>query len=303
VSPSRQHVAVDRSGAASRLLVLAIRGKAEDERALLESRNAIKQFDRLVEPIREAITPGARFRPACGHRSSAFLSSVAPTGDHARIAWRRGTRMGALGVVAPIFLGLGLVCCEAPEGGGPIADCPPRSAPVCGEPCDNPCGNGCLPCVDPGGDYCTDGAIRRCRSSCIEIIETCPAPDACAGSICAESIADCDAVRMAYENQVASQAVVAIVRTDSSGLPPGEYGPGCPNDCAVVPGDCESGLDTCWLVGWRTSEMDRLSRLYRRLGCAPLASCECPARETQLSCVGVVEADGGVHGACVKPQP
>jgi Fic family protein len=34
----------------------------EDERALLESRNAIKQFDRLVELIREATAPGGRFR-------------------------------------------------------------------------------------------------------------------------------------------------------------------------------------------------------------------------------------------------
>lgn len=35
---------------------------SEEERALLESKNAVRQFDRLVELIRVAVAAGARFR-------------------------------------------------------------------------------------------------------------------------------------------------------------------------------------------------------------------------------------------------
>lgn len=208
----------------------------------------------------------------------------------------------ARGFVATICLVLSLFSCEQ-DVGGPIGDCFPGETPACGQPCYNPCGYECSGCLDVGRDYCAGGAIRRCKTNCIETMETCSEPDACAGSICAESVADCEAVRTAYENELLfGRSVVAVVRTGSSGWPPGEYGPGCPGDCAIVPGDCESGLETCWLVGWRTSEMDRLAKLYQRLGCAPSPVCDCPDRETELSCVGVPDADGNFHNACVTPE-
>lgn len=126
-------------------------------------------------------------------------------------------------IVACASVALGLTACD-PDVGGPIVDCVPHPTPACGQPCENDCGSGCDSCLDVGRDYCAGGAVRRCRSYCIETIEVCPMPDACAGSICAKSVDDCDAVRAAYHDEItASQgrSIVAVVRTDSSSLPPG----------------------------------------------------------------------------------
>ena len=204
--------------------------------------------------------------------------------------------------IAMACLMLGLASCEQSEHGGFIVDCLPSGPPPCDHPCDDACG--CAACYETQ-ERCESGVIRRCKTNCIEAVETCPAPDACIGSKCAKSVADCDAVRAAYENELArSSSMVTVVRSGSSGLVPGEYAAGCPSDCAVVPGDCEAGLETCWWVGARTAEIDRLAGLYRRLGCAPPQSCDCPAPETALVCTSVHDAGGNyLRNACVKSQP
>ena len=174
--------------------------------------------------------------------------------------------------------------------------CSPRPR-LCGEVCSAPC---CVPCT-PGAASCADGVITQCLAEgCVAAVQSCSQVDACIGSGCAESAADCAAVRAAYEAEVSPTTnglVVALVRSGSS-LRGGEYGPGCPNDCAVEAGDCASGLDTCWLVGYRTSEAARLAELYARLGCPSLGACDCPPVDWQLSC-RTISDDAGVHEACV----
>lgn len=171
------------------------------------------------------------------------------------------------------------------------------------EECGNPCGGGCGDCFPEGKVSCTDGKVTRCEGSCVEVLEVCSNQDACALTTCAESVKDCDAVRDAYNAQlqiVPGTSVAAVVREGDAGLPPGEYGSGCPDDCSVVPGDCSVGLETCWLVGRRTTEMDRLAALYERLGCSEAKECDCPPLDVTLTC-RYSEADNEYdsHNVCV----
>ena len=193
--------------------------------------------------------------------------------------------------------------CFDGRSGGPIGDCFPRPPPVCGSVCDNPCGSGCAPCGHASDvKWCSEGQVLRCRdSSCVEVVEVCPEADACVTTSCAKSVNDCGAVRDAYEAEL-GRATAAVVREGAAGLTAGEYGESCPGDCAVVAGDCAVGLETCWLVGWRSSEIERLAALYARLGCPGAKACNCPPLDVALTvtCRGVSSADGGVvHNACV----
>lgn len=181
-------------------------------------------------------------------------------------------------------------------------DCFPDSAPLCGQECSNTCGGGCLPCISQSPPSCSNGVVLRCAGDCVEVVETCADRDACVGSTCAKSASDCDAVRAAYDAELTatSAPVVAVVRVGAGSLAPGEYGPGCPDDCAVVPGDCNVGLSTCWLVGWRTTEVQRLAALYARLGCPQASECSCPALTNTISCQGISSPTGEyLHNACV----
>lgn len=195
----------------------------------------------------------------------------------------------------------GSVSCTFGRSGGPIVDCLTSPTPVCGNECDNPCGSGCVRCpYAPDVKWCSEGNVLHCpSSSCMEVVEVCPDTDACVASSCARSMSDCGAVREAYEAELGRSAV-AVVREGSGGLAPGEYGDWCPAGCAVVGGDCEAGLETCWLVGSRTAELDRLATLYGRLGCPGTTVCNCPSVDVTVSCRGTSSPDGGfMHNACV----
>ena len=188
--------------------------------------------------------------------------------------------------IALMFLLFATTGCNDKSGGLNV-DCFPWPARVCGEECGNPCGGGCALCFPEGEVSCAYGKVTRCRRTCVEVLEVCSKADACALTTCAESVDDCDAVRDAYNAQlqiVPSASIAAVVREGDGGLPPGEYGYGCPNDCSVVPGDCAVGLETCWLVGWRTAEMDRLAALYERLGCSEKKECDCPPLDVTVTC-------------------
>jgi len=184
-------------------------------------------------------------------------------------------------------------------------ECVPQPTPICGNPClSNPgiCGAGCMGC-SVGADWCSDGTVYHCADTCIEIVEVCPDTNACIASGCARSSSDCDAIRAAYEQTikpVANGSVVAVVREGTDSLAPGEYGPNCPGDCNVVAGDCTAGLDTCWLVGHRSAETDRLAALYERMGCPALSACNCPPLKSTLVCTTVQTSDPTLpFNACV----
>jgi hypothetical protein len=154
-------------------------------------------------------------------------------------------------------------------------------------------------------DLCTGGLVYRCKGGgmCFDVVEVCPDKDSCIVSDCARSVDDCDAIRTAYEATLVPSmggSVVAVVRSGAEGLAPGSYGPGCAGNCAVVAGDCDAGLDTCWLVGYRTSEMDRLASLYKRLGCPAISQCDCPPLKSKVACQGIQSSDPDLpYIACV----
>ena len=179
----------------------------------------------------------------------------------------------------------------------------PGPAPLCGTICDSQ--RGCEPCPYEGVEWCVNGTVSRCAQGgrCREVLETCSDPEACAGAICAKSADDCDAIAAAYENSITPSqtgSIVARVRPGDDGLAPGEYGPGCRADCDIVPGDCEAGLNTCWLVGYRTPDMDRLAALYQRMGCPPLSECDCPPLDSTVTCELVQTSDPNLpFNACV----
>lgn len=166
------------------------------------------------------------------------------------------------------------------SSGGPIIDCFESSPPLCGQECPSACG--CSRCDDTQPASCGDGQITRCAlgGTCYEILATCADKDSCVGSKCATSSADCDAVRAAYEREIDPKyfwPIVAVVRPGSPPLMPGQYGPGYEVSCDIVPGDCAIGLDTCWFIGDRSGEIERLAALYARLGCPVQTTCNCPA--------------------------
>lgn len=209
----------------------------------------------------------------------------------------------AVGVVACgiAVCASGMSCSSGDRWDEPHGDCFPRPTPACGSECYNPCGSGCAPCpYAPDVKWCSDGKVVHCRDSwCVEVVETCTDADACVASGCARSPSDCIAVREAYEVEVGRSAVAAV-REGSGGLSPGEYGQTCPHDCAVAAGDCDAGLETCWLIGGRTPEIDRLAGLYKRLGCSSSAACDCPSLKVQVSCRGISSPDGAfLYNGCV----
>jgi hypothetical protein len=189
-----------------------------------------------------------------------------------------------------VVLASAIASCSGEPGGpggpgGPYGDCFPMT-PICGEPC-GPCG--CFPCFEGTEPFCAQDAVYQCvESRCRELVETCPDPDACVAGRCASSVEDCELVRTTYEAHLSPSrggSIVAVIRAGSTTLAPGVYGPGCASNCQVVHGDCSAGLDTCWLVGHRTAEIDRLARLYQRLGCPPLTEdCQCPPVTTPIAC-------------------
>jgi hypothetical protein len=195
-----------------------------------------------------------------------------------------------------VVLASAIASCSGGPGqaGGPHGDCFPMT-PICGEPC-GPCG--CRPCFEGAEPFCApQGDVYRCVEGrqCHELVETCPDPDACVAGHCASSEEDCELVRTTYEAHLSPSrggSIVAVIRAGSTTLAPGVYGPGCASNCQVVHGDCAAGLDTCWLVGYRTAEMDRLASLYQRLGCPPLTDdCQCPPLTTRIACEPLQETD------------
>jgi len=236
---------------------------------------------------------------------------------------RRGSSPSRVGIPLvvtglAVVLGCGLATCFS-ENRANQSDCFPRETPLCGEECANTCGGGCRECLQ-GDTECRNGHVLRCGDgkapeanqvrtaySCFSVADecadgTCVAPGASLNpNFCARSVNDCDAIRAAYEATIfPSQggSVVAVVR-EGSGLAPDAVAEGCPDDCAVVHGDCNAGLGTCWLVGWRTDTMDFLADLYQRMGCPPVTStCNCAPLGVQLTC-RQTGTYGDYRSACV----
>jgi hypothetical protein len=134
--------------------------------------------------------------------------------------------------------------------------------------------------------------IKNCIDySCFEITP-CAERDSCVrdsfGPVCADSAEDCEKVRDGYNWTIASQNLMGgVVRSGEPGLPPG-YDLQChaEDGCTLMPGHCDSGLDTCWLVmpPYMKPELDRLAALYERLGCPPLSDCSCTPMPSEFVC-------------------
>ena len=132
-----------------------------------------------------------------------------------------------------------------------------------------------------------------CNGDCFERVAKCETRAACyAGAAtgrCAGSLDDCEAIRAAYAEWSSG---VTTVTSGSPSLAPGVYGFGCSSDddCRLLPGHCDAGLDTCWMLGRPRPILDELAALFQELGCAASTTCECPP--------------AGVSGACtIGPEP
>jgi hypothetical protein len=166
--------------------------------------------------------------------------------------------------------------------------CPELGAPrVCGEvlECSSACG-----LLAP---RCDGTTILRCNGDCFERVANCKNRAACeagkATGRCADSLDDCEAIRAAYAEWSSGMTTVT---SGSPSLAPGVYGFGCSldDDCRLLPGHCDAGLDTCWLLGRPRPILDELAALFQELGCAATTTCDCPP--------------AGVSGVCtIGPEP
>jgi hypothetical protein len=178
---------------------------------------------------------------------------------------------------------VGAGSCLEPEHQDRPPQCECGLPPRCGQPCAGSCG-----CCPSFGTTCSVEGIRRGspNADCYDVIP-CSAPNRCVtsahGAVCADSKADCDAVREAYEAPLQS-SLTTTLRSGSGPLAAGTYPSYCPEACKVSPGHCAQGLDTCWFLSYGPdAELDRLANLYRDLGCPSLGACDCPP-EPRVSC-------------------
>lgn len=169
------------------------------------------------------------------------------------------------------------------------------AVPVCPGACEATCG--CCSC-SRGERQCRSGQIFECTGSCRQLVETCSTADACIqlddlNAVCAETSADCDSVKKAYEAAVASFSSTQrerSVQPGMSALAPGSYplyDTVCreTTGCEVQLGHCEDGLGgPCWYLAESGEPLDRYAALYRQLGCATPTTCDCVAPDLDISC-------------------